>query len=42
MVEKAREKKQRILLHHSPEPIDPALAREIDEIVAVARRELVP
>jgi len=42
MVEKAREKKQRILLHHSPEPIDPALAREIDEIVAAARRELAP
>ncbi|MDH7486180.1 MAG: trimethylamine methyltransferase family protein [Anaerolineae bacterium] len=41
MVERAREKKRRILSQHSPEPIDPALAREIDGIVAAARRELI-
>lgn len=41
MVQRAREKKQRILSQHSPEPIDPALAREIDGIVAAARRELI-
>jgi len=41
MVQKAREKKQQILSEHSPELIDPALAREIDGIVAAAARELV-
>ena len=40
MVQRAREKKQQILSEHSPEPIDPDLAREIDGIVAAARREL--
>jgi trimethylamine--corrinoid protein Co-methyltransferase len=41
MVQWAREKKHQILSQHSPEPIDPALAGEIDGIVAAARRELV-
>jgi len=41
MVQWAREKKQQLLSEHSPEPIDPALAGEIDGIVAVARRELI-
>ena len=41
MVERAREKKHQILSQHSPEPIDPDLAGEIDGIVAVARRELI-
>jgi len=41
VVQWAREKKQRILSQHSPEPIDPDLVREIDGIVAAARRELI-
>ena len=41
MVQRAREKKQQILSQYSPEPIDPHLAREIDGIVAAARRELI-
>ncbi len=37
----AREKKHQILSEHSPEPIDPDLAREIDGVIAAARRELI-
>jgi len=41
MVQWAREKKHQILSEHSPEPIDPDLAREIDGVIAAARRELI-
>ena len=30
----------RILAAHTPEPVDPALARELDRILASARKEL--
>jgi len=41
MVNWARERKERILAHHRPAPLDPHLAHEIDKIVAVATKELV-
>jgi trimethylamine--corrinoid protein Co-methyltransferase len=41
MVQWAREKKHCILSEHSPEPIDSALAGEIDGIVTAAARELI-
>lgn len=41
MVDWARERKEWILTHHRPEPLDPHLAREIDKIVAKATKELV-
>lgn len=40
MAELADERVQTILSHHRPEPIDPALAREIDAIVDAAKRHL--
>jgi trimethylamine--corrinoid protein Co-methyltransferase len=40
MGERAAEKVDLILETHTPPPIDPALAREIDRIVEAARREL--
>ncbi|MBI2940185.1 MAG: trimethylamine methyltransferase family protein [Chloroflexi bacterium] len=38
--EKARSRARRILREHSPAPLDDAQVREIDRIVAAARREL--
>ncbi len=38
--EKARAKAERIIAEHHPEPLDPAQVREIDRIVAAARREI--
>ena len=40
MYEWAHERKQQILANHHPEVADPALAAEIDAIVAAARKEL--
>lgn len=41
MTDRAMAKVDYILEHHKPEPIDPLLAREIDRIVDIARRELL-
>jgi len=38
--ERAAAEVERILATHAPEPLDEALAREVDRIVAAARREL--
>lgn len=40
MADRAREKKERILSHHRPEPLDAGLGREIDKIVESAKKEL--
>lgn len=37
---RASERVKKILQEHQPEPIDPALSRELDHIVACARQEL--
>ncbi len=39
--ERAIARVNEILEHHQPEPMEPALAKEIDKIVDAARRELV-
>ena len=41
MVERAAQRVDQILKEHKPEPIDEALAREVDSIVEAARRELL-
>ena len=41
MFDWARDKKQDILANHHPEPVEPALASEIDKIVAAARKEML-
>jgi trimethylamine:corrinoid methyltransferase-like protein len=41
MVERAADRVQEILDTHQPEPIDEALAREVDNIVESARRHLL-
>jgi trimethylamine:corrinoid methyltransferase-like protein len=40
MGERAAAEVRRILATHQPEPMDEALAREVDRIVEAARREL--
>jgi trimethylamine:corrinoid methyltransferase-like protein len=40
MGERALAEVKRILATHRPEPMDEALAREVDRIVAAAQREL--
>jgi trimethylamine--corrinoid protein Co-methyltransferase len=41
VTERARGRVEEILEEHQPKPMDPALAREIDQIEAAARRELL-
>ena len=41
MGERAQERVEQILSTHQPEPLDPALSRELDRILECARQELV-
>jgi trimethylamine--corrinoid protein Co-methyltransferase len=42
MLDWARRRKETILARHRPEPLDPALAAELDRIVAAAQLEIIP